>query len=92
MLSENQIPSKTTVLLVHARPAGQSSKERVRLSQDLVLVALASTLVTGLPSTTLVELVRQLVCRLWNKSHGNPPALTVDGTSSSKLRDAPEIA
>ena len=97
MSSPNQAPSETTVLLVDSRPAGQSSRSLTRKQSEfspqtlLIPVTLATTLAAAIPSTTLIELVRQAVCRLWTISHGDPATLRAGGPGSPELCDAPEV-
>lgn len=97
MSSQNQAMSETAILLGDSRSASQSSgilsRKRFRFSPQILLipVALATKLATQLPSTTLIELVRQAVCRFWNISHGGPATLPTGGSIPSELCNAPEI-
>ncbi|KAG9315480.1 major facilitator superfamily domain-containing protein [Chiua virens] len=98
MSSHNQTTSETTLLLEDPRIPGQSnsilSRERHRFSPETLLipVALATKLASVLPHTTLLEILRLAVCKLWNVSHGDPATLLADGSISPALCDAPEVA
>ena len=99
MSSHNQAPSETIFpFLVDSRPAGQSSRSHTWRQFEfspqtlLIPVTVATTLAAGMPSTTFIELIRKAVCRLWNRSHGDPAILTTGGPTPPELCDAPEIA
>lgn len=95
MSSQNRPTSETDPLLGDPRPAGQSSRSlsRVRFSPEILLipVALATNLAALLPTTTIIELLREAVCRLWNISRGDPATLPAGGPIPTELCDAPEI-
>ncbi|KAG8214857.1 MFS general substrate transporter [Butyriboletus roseoflavus] len=97
MSSQNQATSETVPLLGDSRPAGQSSRSlprvRFRFTPEILLipVALATRLAALMPSTTILELVRQAACRFWNISHGNPVTLPAGGPIPPELCDAPEV-
>ena len=92
MPSSDQTPSETTALLVDSRLAGQTSlgSKHFGFSPETLLipVALATSLAAGITSTTLIELVRQAVCKLWNLLHGDPATIALN---SPEVCDAPEI-
>ena len=99
-LGQNQLEarSEATTLLGDSRPYSQPtrslSRERSGFSHETLLipVALATKLAAQIPSTTIVELVRKAVCRLWIESHGDPATLGPGGLGPPELCDAPEIA
>lgn len=97
MSSQNQATSETTRLLGDSQLPSQSSRilsrERFRFSPEILLipVALATKLATLIPSTTLIELIRRVVCRFWNISHGDPAPLPPGGSTPPELCNAPEI-
>ncbi|KAF8553674.1 MFS general substrate transporter [Imleria badia] len=98
MVTGDSAQNKSLSRPCNSRPAGQSNRSLTRKQFEfspqtlLIPVTLATTLAAAIPSTTLIELVRQGVCRLWNTSHGDPAALRAGGLSSPELCDAPEIA
>ncbi|KAN0087881.1 Major facilitator superfamily domain containing protein [Tylopilus felleus] len=88
----NEVASEATVLLRDFPPSSEPSR---RLSPEtfIIPVALATKLATQIQVTTLIDLVRKVVCRIWNASHGDPATLPSRGISSPELLcDAPEIA
>ncbi|KAG9315481.1 hypothetical protein JVU11DRAFT_3094 [Chiua virens] len=92
MLSRKQVPSDTaseiTLLLGDPRP----SRGELSLETLLIPVALATRLAAMIPQTTLIEVLRQAICSLWNISHGDPATHPVDGSILSEACDSPEIA
>ena len=86
MSSQNQPTSETAPLL---GDSGLAGRERFRFSPGILLipVVLATKLGNVITSTTLIELLRQTVCRLSNTSRGDIASL-----DTPELCDAPEIA
>jgi len=54
----------------------------------LIPLAIATRLTSTLPSTTLLEVVQSVICRLWLASNGKLPP---DGQISKELCAVPEV-
>ena len=99
MTPQDQATCETGALLDEFEPESRSStrscppKERFTFSPETLLipVVFATNVGNGIPSTTIIELVRRTVCRLSCISHDDGPNLTAGGISLPEHCDAPGV-
>jgi hypothetical protein len=82
-----KLPSERAPLLPEQQDAS-SSRRRISPLALLIPLAVATRLISTLPTTTLLGVIQSVVCQLWLTSNGNLPP---GGEISEELCAVPEV-